>query len=117
MQREFERGRAAGRAEMRSVAASHGGNGVGQGVNGYGWLAIAKHLQAHASQMPTTFEREFCGSIAAQLRHPPSAKQAAVLRSAGVSYEPRTAHLPPAAVKGPREALQDAGAARIGQCS
>ena len=79
MQREFERGRAAGRAEMSTAAASHGSNG---------WLAIAKHLQAHASQMPTTFEREFCGSIAAQLRHPPSAKQAAVLRSAGVSYEP-----------------------------
>jgi hypothetical protein len=42
-------------------------------------VTIAKHLQADSSQMPTTFEREFCGSIAAQLRHPPSAKQAAVL--------------------------------------
>jgi len=79
MQHEFERGRAAGHAEMSTAAASHGSNGVDQGVNGYGWLAIAKHLQAHASQMPTTFEREFCGSIAAQLRRPPSAKQAAVL--------------------------------------
>jgi hypothetical protein len=80
MQREFERGRAAGRAEMITAAASHGGKGVGQGVNGYSWLAIAKHLQAHASQLPTKFEREFCGSIATQLRyHPPSAKQAAVL--------------------------------------
>ena len=80
MQRELERGRAAGRAEMSTAAASHGGNGVGQGINGYGWLAIAKHLEAHASQMPTTFEREFCGSIATQLRYrPPSAKQAAVL--------------------------------------
>ena len=79
LHREFERGRAAGRAEMSTAAAGGGGN-VGQGVNGYGWLTIAKHLQAHASQMPTTFEREFCGSIAAQLRYrPPSAKQAAVL--------------------------------------
>ena len=65
---------------MSTAAASHGGNGVGQGANGYGWLAIANHIQAHASQMLTTFEREFCGSIVAQLRHPPpSAKQAAVL--------------------------------------
>ena len=79
LHREFERGRAAGRAEMSTAAAGGGGN-VGQGVNGYGWLTIAKHLQAHASQMPTTFEREFCGSIATQLRYrPPSAKQAAVL--------------------------------------
>ena len=60
LHREFERGRAADRAGMSTAAAGGGGN-VGQG--------IAKHLQAHASQMPTTFEREFCGSIVAQLRH------------------------------------------------
>ena len=43
-------------------------------------VTIAEHLQADSSQMPTTFEREFCGSIAAQLRYrAPSAKQAAVL--------------------------------------
>ena len=64
LQREFERGRAAGRAEMSTTAAGGGGN-VGQGVNDYGGRAIAKHLEAHASQMPTTFERGFCGSIAA----------------------------------------------------
>ena len=35
LHREFERGRAAGRAEM-STAAADGGGKVGQGVNGYG---------------------------------------------------------------------------------
>ena len=77
LHREFERGRAAGRAEMSNAAAGGGGN-VGQGVNGYGddRQAPSGPCFADAHHVRKGVLRKHRRPAAPS---PPSAKQAAVL--------------------------------------
>ena len=81
--REFERGRAAGRAQG-STPANYGNEsgGVGQGINGYPWKQIGEYLRDNAWRM-SGFERQFCEGHRGALsiaEHPASRHHAPHLR-------------------------------------